>query len=280
VPHLIKVAKIRIITDSASDIPKHLRKELDIDVVSLSVRFGDKEYENTADMDLDEFWSNCKTTLPVTSAPSPGNFVEALERAKNASYDAALIITLSSELSGTYQSATNATELSREVLPAAVIDSRSVSIAEGLIAIASARANISDLDQLIEHTNKLIDKTRLLGVLDTLDHLKRGGRIGGAQALLGSLLSIKPVIEIRQGKVEPESKQRTRSKALDYLIDKVFSEPSIAAIAVLHANSPDIGQFEQKVRERYQKDVIKADIGPIIGAHTGPGAIGIAYQLN
>jgi DegV family protein with EDD domain len=136
------------------------------------------------------------------------------------------------------------------------------------------------IDDVAGVAEDLSSRTKVYGALDTLENLKRGGRIGGAKALLGSMLSIKPIIEVSSGKVERESQQRTRTKALQYLIDKVKSEPVVENLAVMHADTDDVDAFVARLSESYDGEIIVGDIGPVIGTHGGKGTIGIVYQVS
>jgi DegV family protein with EDD domain len=127
----------------------------------------------------------------------------------------------------------------------------------------------------------LVPRTRVYGALDTLENLKKGGRVGGAQALIGSMLSIKPIIEVRDGQVEPESKQRTRTRALRYLVDKVRQEGSIENLAVCHGDAPDLDELVEMLVPLFPREkMVIGDIGAVIGAHAGPRVIGVAYQVG
>lgn len=277
--------KVKIITDSAADLPRDLRTELGIDVVSLSVRFDSEEITDTANLDPELFWKKCQQspTLPSTSAPSPGDFQQALNRAIKEGFSHAIIVTLSSKMSATYSAAVKAQELLKDQIICEVIDSQTVTGAQALLTIELAKMvqTGNPFDDIVNNGKMLIDKTRLLGVVDTLEYLKKGGRIGSASAFVGSLLSIKPVIEVRNGQVEAESRQRTLTKALDYVIEKAKKDLPFNSLAMIHANSPIAESFLEKLKTSFAPMTpIVIEIGPIIGSHTGPGAIGVAYILK
>jgi DegV family protein with EDD domain len=163
-----------------------------------------------------------------------------------------------------------------------VVDTRSVTLAEGMMAVAGARiaAQGKGIDDVAGAIQDIVERNRLFATMDTLENLKKGGRIGGAQAFFGSLLSVKPVIELRDGVVEPESRQRTRSKSLKYLIDKLREYDQVENLAVLHGEAPDIEEFLDDVGEVYPRDqIIVGDVGAVIGAHVGPRVIGITFQV-
>ena len=212
------MARIRVITDSAADVPEEITRRLGIDVVSLTIRFGDEEYVDRVDLTPAQFWAKCKAskTLPETSAPSPGAFQQAYERAHADGCDGVIVLTLSAQLSVTNQSATIASDAVADLIDVRVIDTKAVSMAEGFIAIdvAEAAAAGADLDDLVARANELVNKVSVVAMLDTLDHLVKGGRVGGARALLGQMLSIKPLLELKDGVVAEAGRQRTRAKAL------------------------------------------------------------------
>ena len=218
------MARIRVVTDSACDLSADLAAEWDVTVVPLSIRFGTEEFVDGSTLSTDEFWSRCAASpvLPETSAPSPGAFQQAFEAAADGGYDGVICINLSSEVSATHQAAVAAAKAVSDRIPVRAVDSRSLTMGQGLMVLDvadQARAGAT-LDELAARVETLIPRTRIFGVVDTLEHLEKGGRIGGARALLGSLLSIKPVVTLVDGRVEEESKQRTRGRSLRYLADK------------------------------------------------------------
>jgi fatty acid kinase fatty acid binding subunit len=140
--------------------------------------------------------------------------------------------------------------------------------------------NEKGIDDVAGAVDDLVPRTRVYAALDTLENLKKGGRIGGAAAMLGSMLSIKPIIEVRDGQVEPESRQRTRSRALRYIADKVREAGSIENLAVMHGDAPDLDELIELLEPMFPRDkMVIGDIGAVIGAHAGPRVIGVAYQV-
>jgi DegV family protein with EDD domain len=273
----------RVITDSSCDLPSGLAAELDIDIVPLTIRFGAEELVDRRDLSPKEFWARCATSpvLPETAAPSPGAFEDAYRRAAAAGAEGVVCITISAALSATGQAAQMAAKAVDGEIPVRIVDSRSVTMGLGMMAAEAARqaAEGKDVDAVAAAAEGLISRTRVYGALDTLENLKKGGRVGGAQALIGSMLSIKPIIEVRDGQVEPESRQRTRSRALRYLADKVRDEGEIANLAVMHGDAPDLDEFVEMLEPLFPKDkLVIGDIGAVIGSHAGPRVIGVAYQ--
>ena len=275
---------IRVVTDSACDLTDELAAANGIVVVPLTIRFGDEELSDRRDLSPAEFWRRCKTspTLPETAAPAPGAFAAAFTDAADGGATGVLCLTISSGVSATYQSALAGAEAVAGRVPVKVIDTRSLTMGQGLTCLAAAEAAADDasLDELGRLVGGLIGRTRILGVVDTLDHLQRGGRIGGAAALVGSLLSIKPVIQVVDGVVEQESKQRTRSRSLDYLAGKVRAAAPLDRIAVSNGAADDIDAVLARLEGLdVAHELLVVDLGPVVGTHAGPGTIGVSYQL-
>ncbi len=277
------MAGIHIVTDSACDISTELADSHGITIVSLTIRFGDEEFEDGKDLSPGEFWQRCahSTTLPETAAPSPGAFQQAFQKASDSGAEGVLCLTLSSSMSATFASAKTASE-AFDKIPVQVLDTRSVTMGQGLLVLSAATEAQAGatMDELVNSISARIERTRVYGVVGGLEHLQRGGRIGGAQALLGSLLSIKPVVQVKEGVVAEESKQRTRSKALSYLIDKVTNEGRLERLAIANGASEDIDQITERLSGiELDFPLISVDLGPVVGSHTGPSTVGICYVL-
>jgi DegV family protein with EDD domain len=278
---------VRIVTDSSCDLPQGIADELGIVIVPLSIRFGDDELIDREELTVAEFWSRCagSDTLPETAAPAPGQFETVYRRLKDEGAAGVVVVSLSGALSATMQSAelaarsiANDDSIDFDVR---VVDSRTVTLGLGTIALACARAgrdggSIDDVEAL---ATDLAQRTRVFGALDTLENLKKGGRVGNAKAMLATVLSIKPIIEVAGGIVEEAGKQRTRSKALKYLVDKVRSfDGKIENLAVLHADCSDVDLFVDMLTPHYDGDIVIGEIGPVIGTHGGRGTIGVAFH--
>ncbi|MEZ5256651.1 MAG: DegV family protein [Ilumatobacteraceae bacterium] len=192
-----------------------------------------------------------------------------------------VMVALASGLSATMQSAQLAATSVADTIPVRVVDSRTATLGQGMIAVEAARAAAggASLDEVVSLAEALADRTRVWGALDTLENLKKGGRIGNAKALLASVLSIKPIIEIHDGKVEEGGKQRTRSKALAFLVDKVRNAGPIENLAVLHAQCSDVDKVVASLREFHTGEIVVGEIGPVVGSHAGMGTIGVAFQV-
>ena len=273
---------IRIVTDSACDLPQQLVDQHRITIVPLSIRFGDKEYIDRKDLTKEQFWQMCSSSpvLPETAAPSPGQFETEFRRLKQEGATGIVVVSLSSDLSATMQSAELAARAVAGDIDVRIVDSRSASIGEGITAVACAKkaAAGAGIEEVVALGKQLAEKSKVWGALDTLENLKKGGRIGGAKAMLASALSIKPIIEVRGGKVEEGGKQRTRSKALAFLVEKVRNAGPIDNLSVLQAQCDDLDVLVNELRKVYSGEIIVGDIGPVIGAHTGAGTIGVAYH--
>lgn len=280
---------VRLVTDSACDLPQAVADELGIEIVPLTIRIGNDEFVDRRDLTPAEFWSRCAASaeLPATAAPAPGAFEEVYRRlaagtdtAPGAS--AIVVVSLSAALSATMQSAELAARNVADLVPVSVVDSRNCTLGLGMIVADCARLarDGASAEQVVARANELAGRTHVWGALDTLDNLKKGGRIGGARALLASALAIKPIIEVRDGKVEQGGKQRTRTKALAFLVEKLVSYGTVSNLAVAHADCSDVDQFVEMLRPHYDGEIVVGDIGPVVGAHAGRGTIGIAFHAG
>ena len=272
---------VRIVTDSASDLPEALCEELGIEVVPLTIRFGEREYVDRKELSTEAFWRELEASsvLPETAAPSVGAFEETFRSLSDAGADGIVCINLSAQLSATMQSAQVAAKALDGHTPITIIDSKSASMGIGNLAIHAARRARAGatLDEIVREVEDRRERQHVLATLDTLEYLRKGGRIGGAQAMLGSMLSIKPVIEVRDGAVEPAGKVRTRSKALRFLVDHI-PVGNIEAISILHAGAPDLDEFLAMLQPALpEANVVVGTIGPVIGVHTGPRVLGVAW---
>jgi DegV family protein with EDD domain len=276
------VLPIGVVTDSACDLPGDLAEKWAIEIVPLSIRFGDEELVDREELTTAEFWARCAASaeLPSTAAPSPGRFEQAYRRLADRGAQGVVVVCLSGALSATIQSAELAAR-NVDGLDVRIVDSRTVSMGLGTIVLACAEAAASgaDLDAVEALARELVERTRVFGALDTLDNLKKGGRIGNAKALLATALSIKPIIEVADGVVEQHGKQRTRSKALAFLVDKVAGyQGRIEHLAVLHADCSDVDEFVDKLRPYAAEEIVVGQIGPVVGTHAGRGTIGVAFH--
>jgi DegV family protein with EDD domain len=274
--------RIRVVTDSACDLPQAVADELGIEIVPLTIRIDGHEFVDRRDLTPAEFWTRCAASrdLPETAAPAPGEFEATYRRLAAEGATGIVVVSLSAGLSATMQSAEVAARSVTDLVPVTTVDSRNCTLGLGMIVADCARLarTGATLEEVAARATDLAARTRVWGALDTLDNLKKGGRIGGAKAMLASALSIKPIIEVRDGKVEQGGKQRTRSKALAFLVDKLVSYGTVTNLAVLQADCPDVDQFVDMLRAHYDGEIVVGDIGPVVGSHAGRGTIGIAFH--
>jgi DegV family protein with EDD domain len=275
---------VRVVTDSACDLPQELIDALGIAVVPLTIRFGAEEFIDREELSADAFWDRLRSSdaLPETSAPSAGAFEAHFRDLIERGATGIVCINLSSRLSATMQAAQVAAASVGGECPVQVIDSLTVSMGLGALCLTAARraADGDPLDRIVDEVIGRRDRTRLFGALDTLEFLKKGGRVGNARALLGSMLSIKPVVEVRDGVVEEAGKVRTRSKSLKVLVDKVAAQP-IDSLAVLHGQADDLDELLDLLNPIKPRDeIVTGVVGSVIGTHAGPGVIGVTFQIR
>ena len=273
---------VRIVTDSAADLSASDVTELGVEVVPLSIRFGDKEYTDGVDLTVEDFYAKLASSgdLPETAAPSPGAFEEAFRRQGEAGADAVVCINLSSGLSATIQAAQNAATAVAGDLDVRVVDSLSITSGLGTHVREAARAAAggATADEVVALVEGMVPRTRVVGTLDTLENLRKGGRIGAAQHLLGSLLSIKPLIDLQDGVVAEAGKARTRRKGLEWVRDRVFEQPAVEHLTIAHGMAPDVDAMLDLLSPRYARDDIAVTtIGATIGTHGGPRVMGVTW---
>jgi len=276
--------RVRIVTDSACDLPQQVADDLGIEIVPLTIRIGGVEYVDRADLSPSQFWAKCAEVadLPETAAPAPGEFEAVYRKLAADGAESVVVISLSAGLSATMQSAELAARSVSDTIQVTVVDSQQVTLGLGLIVTRAARLahDGGSHDEVVALARSLATTTKVWGALDTLDNLKKGGRIGGAKALLASALAIKPIIEVRDGKVEQGGKQRTRSKALAFVVEKLVEAGPVDTLMVLQADCSDVDAFVAMLRPHHQGEIIVGDIGPVVGSHTGRGTIGIAFTTS
>ena len=275
---------VKVVTDSSCDLPQELVDEHDIVIVPLTIRFGDEEFVDRKDLTSEQFWAKCdgQATLPETAAPSPGSFEEAFRAAAAEGHEAVVAILLSGGLSATVQSAQLAADAVHDVIPVHVVDSRQASAGVGLIVLDAARLATlgKSADDILALAIDQTKRTKLFATFDTLDNLRKGGRIGRAQAFFGTVLSMKPVITLVDGVVEAESRQRTRSRSMRHLADKVREAGKVDHLTLLNADAPDANDLLEMLLEFAPRDeILVTNIGAVIGTHSGPRALGVTFQI-
>lgn len=272
---------VKIVTDSIADLPAQVVNELGITIVPLNVRFGTEVYRDGVDLTAEQFYDRLAHSkiLPVTSTPSPGSFTEAYDKLAEET-DEILVITLSAKLSATHGVALQSIGLMKRKCRVEVIDSQWATMAQGFIVMAGARAAQAgaSLDEVIDVTQKTIPRVDFRAAFDTLEYLKRGGRIGKAQAFLGSMLKVNPIITLKGGVVEPAGRTRSRAKAIDYLYNFAMSFSHIDEIAIEDAACPDDAEvLVERLSPKFPKArIYRSRTTPVIGTHTGPGLLLVA----
>jgi DegV family protein with EDD domain len=270
----------RIVVDSTCDLPEARMKELGIEMVPLQVHFGDEAFRDKIDLDEDAFFKRLEkaTQLPTTSQPSPGDFEEAYSRIPE--NEPIVSIHIAHQLSGTIQSAKLAADAmpSREIH---IIDSGNTTWAAGLLALEAAEAVQAgqDMEAVIKHVESLVPRVRLLAVLDTLKYVVMGGRVSRVQGAIGGLLRVKPMLLLVDGVIERLPPARTWGQAGQKVIEDIKAHGGAERIAVIHAKAPEAGQTMKKTIEDSLgiDGILEGTIGPVIGTHSGPGAVGVAY---
>jgi DegV family protein with EDD domain len=276
---------IRIVTDSSCDLPDEAVDRHRIEIVPLTIRFGDEELIDREQLSTADFWQRLTTgdVLPETAAPSVGRFQQAFSRMVSAGADGILVLCISSQISATIQSATLAAEQFVAGIPVRVIDSAVVSGALGLAAIEAAEAASHGLtiDEVEAVARSACERARIFATPDSLEYLRRGGRIGGAAALIGGLLDVKVLIGFEEGKVAGIGRVRSRKRSLAAIIEHVQEQAdSIARLAVVHADPPELPDFLQDLASVYEGEPMLCRFGPVVGTHIGPAALGVTYLVS
>ncbi len=284
------MTKVAIVTDSTATIPTELLGSYPVQVVPLQVIWGDETFLDGLDIQPADFYQRLKHTkvMPTTSQPSPAAFIKVYQKLLDEGYSI-LSVHISAALSGTVDSALQAKAHFANA-PIEVINSRLTSMAMGFPVMLAARAaaqnaTLQECKVLVE---RAMEQSGVCFVVNTLEFLHRGGRIGGAAAFLGTALNLKPLLELREGRIEAIERVRTMGKAVDRLI--ALTEERIGArtpirLAALHAHAPaEARELLARARERFGltdvSETFIADISPVLGTHTGPGAMGLAYMAG
>jgi len=271
---------VKIVTDSTADIPEELAAELEITIVPCNVHFGLETYRDGLDLSKEEFYTRLKTspTLPTTSAPAAGLF-EATYGKLASETDQILSIHLASALSAIYNSACLGAGAVSGV-EITLIDSGQVSMGLGWLVIAAGRAaqEGQPLAQIVALVEDMMPRVRLFAALDTLEYLRKGGRVGKTVAVLGTLLNIKPLVEVRDSAVLPLERVRTRRRSIQRLIELVAELGPLEELAVLHSNAPqEAQQLAEEISFLHPLErTLIAEAGVIIGTHAGPNGLGVA----
>ncbi len=270
---------VRIVTDSTADLPLQFAHDLGISVVPLSVIFGDEVFREGVDIGHDLFYDKLvrERDLPTTSAPSVGDFLEVYEPLLKET-DEIVSVHLSSKLSATYNNACQAAQvLADRGARIEVMDSQAISLGLTFVTLAAARVarEGGDIEQIRAAVERTVRNIRIYVVVDTLEYLRRGGRIGRARAFLGTMLRVKPLLSLRDGEVHPEERVRTKARAMERLFQIATSYPNVQELAIGYSTNPkDAHDFELRLAAAMpQVNILVTRVGPVIGTHVGPGAL-------
>ncbi|MFC2035758.1 DegV family protein [Chloroflexota bacterium] len=272
---------VKVVTDSVADMPSQVVEELGITVVPLVVRFGTEAYHDGLDLTADQFYEKLKKSgpLPATSVPSPQDFAEVYDRLSEETSDI-LVITLTSKLSGTHDVALQGIEMMKKKCRVEVIDSQWAVMAQGFVVISAAKAAQAgaSFDDVRDIALRNISRVDIRAAFDTLEYLRRGGRIGKAQAFLGSMLKVNPIITLKEGVVEPVARTHSRAGAIKYLGNFALSYSYIEEMAVEYATTlEDVEVLIDRLSSKFPKHrIYRTRASPVIGTHTGPGLLVIS----
>lgn len=272
---------VKIVTDSLSDLTSSLIGNLDITLVPLTVLFGYEAYLDRVTISTDEFYHRLihGDIWPTSTQPSPQDFVNTYAKLSEETNEI-LVINLSSKLSGTYQSAIAGKSLmNAKKCHIEVIDSQAVAMGLGLVVIAAAREaqKGANLDKLVEFTHKALTRSHFIVYFDTLKYLAKGGRIGKAQGLLGSILSIKPILNVKEGEMAPVTRVRSQAAGIDYLYNFITHFKNIEAIGIEHTTSPESAdELAKRCSSVYPNiPILRATVSPVLGVYGGPNALAV-----
>ena len=272
---------VKVITDSVADLPPEVVKELGITVIPLVLRFGAETYRDGVDLTPGQFYQKLKTSraFPATSVPPPDSYAEAYDKLAEEA-DGIVVVAVSARLSATHEVASQAVGHMKKKCRVEVIDSETATMAEGFIVMKAARAarDGAKLAEVIAVTHKNITRADFLAAFDTLEYLRRGGRIGRAQALLGSMLKVNPLITLKDGLVEAAGRTRSRARAIDRLYDFAAGYAHIEEMAVADTACPeDAGALVERLGAIFPAGrIYRSRMTPVIGTHTGPGLLLVA----
>jgi DegV family protein with EDD domain len=271
---------VKLVTDSASDLPAEVAKDLEITVVPLYIQFGNETYKDRVDLSPEEFYSKLvhSSVLPSTAAPSPGMFAEVFDDLA-AKYSQILGVFVSRKLSATYDAALQGIKLMKRKCQVEIVDSTLGIMGEGLLVMEAAKESMAgaSLNELINLMSEIIPRLHVRVTLDTLEYLARGGRIGRVQAFLGSMLKMNPIIGIKDGVAFPATRVRSRAKATEWLFEFASKFNKVKALAVEYGtNVAEAKAFAGRMASVFPKaSIYMSNVSPVIGTHTGPNLLSV-----
>jgi DegV family protein with EDD domain len=269
---------VKLVTDSASDVPAEVAKELDVVVIPLHIQFGTDTFRDRLDLTAEEFYDKLQrsSVLPSTAAPSPGTFAEIFDKLA-AKHNEILGVFVSRKLSATYDAALQGIKLMKRKCRVEVADSMSGIMGEGLLVIEAAKKAMAGvgLKELLDLISETIPRIHVRVTLDTLEYLARGGRIGKVQALLGSVLRMNPILGLKDGVPFPAGRVRSRAKATEWLFEFASKLNKVKAIAVEYGtNVAEAKAFASRLSSLFPKAALyMSNVSPVIGTHTGPNLL-------
>lgn len=271
---------VKIVTDSLSDITSDVAEVLGVTVVPLTVFFGHESFLDRVTMTAEQFYDRLinGTIWPTTTQPPPSTFADIYDKLAEET-DEILVITLSSKLSGTYNSAIGAKGLMKKKCQVEVVDSETVAMGLGLIVVATARAaqSLVKLDELTAFVRRAMKRSHFIVYFDTLEYLAKGGRIGKAKELMGAMLSVKQILTVKDGEMAPLTRKRSMAAGLDYLYSFVANHPNIEELAVEHTTTrEDADKLVERLGSIFPKErIYRSTVSPVLGTYAGPGALAV-----
>ena len=278
------MSTVRIVTDSACDLDESLAQQWGISIVPLIITFGDTPLVDREQLEASEFYSRMSQAeeLPSTAAPSPGRFEGVFRSLAAAGATGIVCVNLSYELSATGEAARTAAEAVADLVEVRCVNSLSLTSGLGSIVLEAAKAAGAGagLDEIEALCVDMAGRTRMFGTINTMENLRKGGRVGGAKAMLGSMLSIKPIVDVSSGRVEEAARTRTRRRSFMWLRDRILADEPVTHLCVGHGAADDMGDFLALLGESVDLDRVRTGwIGPVIGTHAGQGVVGVTYVV-
>jgi len=280
--------KIALVTDSTASIPKDLTDKYNLIVAPQVLLWGDETFEDGVNITPSEFYTRIKkaSVMPSTTQVTVAKFLEIYQQLLDQDYQI-LSILISSKLSGTVNSAIQAKSMLPPDAPIEIVDSNSTAMAMGfhLLTVARAIKQGASLSECVELAKKASQHTGIFFAVDTLEFLHRGGRIGGATRFMGTVLNFKPILELRDGRVEPIERVRTRRKSLDRIVELAIEQiggRTPVRLSSLHANAPEDAKLvlEEASAKLNPIESVYSEVSPVVGVHAGPGVVGLVYMAG